>query len=173
MVCCRSYPRDEEADGFTKPFSESTAQVRHLAAQCSQPVLLSRVVVLQSIDEEVQELVRNAYARTVALVETHKEKVRALAEKLIEVETVNHDMLLSILGKRPFTSDAYMEFLKNSKSCEPWLLSCRCQSRVCRSVSDPLVCPDDKDQPKEEDSKPKKADKPAEPEASGPVLSPA
>ena len=38
-----------------------------------------------------------------------------LASKLIELENVNHDILLEILGPRPFASDAYTLWRKQSK----------------------------------------------------------
>jgi len=89
-----SYPRDEEGEVFTKPFSEQTAA---------------------AVDAEVQEIVRKAYARAQELIEQHKHLVEKLAEKLLEVETVNHDMLVEILGPRPYVNDSYAQFLKGLK----------------------------------------------------------
>ena len=40
-------------------------------------------------------------------VESYKEKVEALAKKLLEVETVSHDLIVNILGERPFANDQY------------------------------------------------------------------
>ena len=75
-----------EGEGFTKPFSEATAQ---------------------TIDEEVRLLISNAYERTSALIQQHSALVLALAESLIATETVNHDGLVQVLGPRPFVTDAY------------------------------------------------------------------
>ena len=89
-----SYHQDQAAEGaqFTKPFSEATAQ---------------------TIDEEVRLLVSNAYERTVTLVSQHADKVLQLAEKLLAVETINHDVLVQVLGPRPFISDAYSQWMKS------------------------------------------------------------
>lgn len=83
QVC---YAADGGENQFTKPFSESTAQ---------------------AIDEEVRALIATTYQRTLALLQLHRAKVAALASKLIELENVNHDVLLEVLGPRPFQSDAY------------------------------------------------------------------
>ena len=79
-----------DSEGFTKPFSEATAQ---------------------TIDEEVRALITSAYERTVALIEQHRHHVLALAERLIAAETVNHDALVAVLGPRPFVTDAYAQWM--------------------------------------------------------------
>jgi len=84
---------DDKSSQFTKPFSEATAQ---------------------AIDEEVRALIATTYARTLALLEKHRAQVAALAGKLIEIENVNHDILLEILGPRPFASDAYTSWRKQN-----------------------------------------------------------
>lgn len=86
-----------EQEGFTKPFSEATAQ---------------------TIDEEVRLLISGAYERTVSLIEEHRESVLALAEKLIATETVNHDVLVAVLGPRPFITDAYAQWMASGMSNE-------------------------------------------------------
>ena len=82
-----------EQPEFTRPFSEATAQ---------------------TIDEEVRELISNAYERTVQLVQQHAAQVLALAERLIASETVNHDGLVDVLGPRPFVNDAYSQWMIHS-----------------------------------------------------------
>ena len=54
------------------------------------------------IDEEVRELVDQAYKRTVALVKEKKEAVEALAQGLLEREVLQRHDLVKILGDRPF-----------------------------------------------------------------------
>ena len=88
-----SYAEDRSSAQFTKPFSEATAQ---------------------AIDEEVRQLIASTYTRTLALLEKHRAQVAALAGKLIELENVNHDILLQVLGPRPFASDAYTTWRKQS-----------------------------------------------------------
>jgi AFG3 family protein len=76
-----SYPNEE--GGFTKPYSNDTARV---------------------IDEEVRNMVGQAYARTIALLQEKKDLVAKLAEVLLDKEVVNAEDLESILGKRPYES---------------------------------------------------------------------
>jgi ATP-dependent Zn protease len=92
-----SFPRDEESDNFTKPFSELTAQ---------------------GIDEEANQMVAAAFLRTMTLLQEKKALVEALAIKLLDVESVNHDALVSILGPRPFISDVYATFLKHNEDAK-------------------------------------------------------
>ena len=67
--------------GFTKPYSEKTAEL---------------------IDSEAKELIDNAYARAKQLLSTHKEQHEQLAELLLEREVIFSDDLERILGKRPW-----------------------------------------------------------------------
>lgn len=82
-----------DPNSFHKTYSETTAQI---------------------IDEEISKLVEAAYQRTVALLTEKKALVKALADKLIELETINHDVIVSVLGPRPFMTDAYKEYMKHS-----------------------------------------------------------
>ena len=74
-----SFPSDDQQ--FQKPYSQDTARM---------------------IDEEVRELVDQAYKRTVALVKEKKEAVEALAQGLLEREVLQRHDLVKILGDRPF-----------------------------------------------------------------------
>lgn len=65
--------------GFTKPYSESTAQ---------------------KIDNEVSKLVEKAYDKTKNLLLKHRDKLDALAARLLEKEVVFQDDLEEIFGKR-------------------------------------------------------------------------
>eukprot|EP00462_Mataza_sp_D1_P019618 CAMPEP_0175136846 /NCGR_PEP_ID=MMETSP0087-20121206/9496_1 /TAXON_ID=136419 /ORGANISM="Unknown Unknown, Strain D1" /LENGTH=806 /DNA_ID=CAMNT_0016419635 /DNA_START=173 /DNA_END=2593 /DNA_ORIENTATION=+ len=89
-----NFSPDPNQQEFTKPYSEATAR---------------------AIDEEVAKTVKECYERTISLIEQHKSKVEALALKLLEVETVNHDIIVSILGDRPHSTDAYRLFIEHSK----------------------------------------------------------
>jgi len=66
-----------------------------------------------AIDQEVKAIVKDSYDKVLALLEEKRALVEALALKLIEIETVNHEQIVSILGPRPFASDVYQDFLKN------------------------------------------------------------
>jgi ATP-dependent metalloprotease FtsH len=67
--------------GFGKPYSEKTAQV---------------------IDEEVRNIVEEQYKRAVDLLTTHKEKLSALADLLLEKEVIFKQDLEQVFGPRPF-----------------------------------------------------------------------
>ncbi len=67
--------------GFTKPYSEKTAQI---------------------IDDEISELIKNQYKRAIQVLTENKEKLTELAELLLEKEVIFGDDLIRIFGKRPF-----------------------------------------------------------------------
>ncbi len=67
--------------GFTKPYSEKTAEL---------------------IDEEISKLVENQYQRVKELLMKNKDKLVKLAEKLLEKEVIFKEDLEEIFGKRPF-----------------------------------------------------------------------
>lgn len=67
--------------GFTKPYSEKTAQI---------------------IDEEVSKLIELAYVRAKDILTKNKDLLKLLAEKLLEKEVIFKEDLELIFGKRPF-----------------------------------------------------------------------
>ncbi len=67
--------------GFTKPYSERTAQ---------------------TIDEEVRELVEQAYRRAKQILHDNKENLETLSRLLLEKEVLFREDLEAIFGKRPF-----------------------------------------------------------------------
>ena len=86
-----SFPPKQEQQ-FSKPYSDTTANL---------------------IDEEARKLVDQAYTRTKALLEEHKETLALLAERLLERETVNQDDLVEVLGERPYLPEgSYKEYLE-------------------------------------------------------------
>lgn len=70
--------------GFTKPYSEETALV---------------------IDKEISLLVEEQYARAIKILEENKDKLTALADRLLEKEVIFKDDLERIFGKRPFEKE--------------------------------------------------------------------
>jgi cell division protease FtsH len=66
---------------FSKPYSENTAR---------------------TIDEEVKKMTDIAYAKTKQILQSNKEKLTTLAEKLLEKEVIFKEDLEDIFGKRPF-----------------------------------------------------------------------
>lgn len=67
--------------GFTKPYSEKTAQL---------------------IDEEVRSMIEGAYVRTKELVEERKGEIETVAKALLEKEILFRSDLEDLIGKRPF-----------------------------------------------------------------------
>lgn len=92
-----SFQPDQNEQQFTKPYSEHTAQV---------------------MDEEVKKQIDYCYKRTVEMVRQYKDKVGNLADKLLEIETVSHDVIVDILGERPYSTPAYAEFVLHAKARE-------------------------------------------------------
>jgi len=80
----RSY---KPPDGLAsqRPYSEATAEL---------------------VDEEVRVLVNEAYNRTLDLLTEKKELARALAEKLLEKETILRDDVVAVLGERQWQDGA-------------------------------------------------------------------
>ncbi len=75
------YDSSGQEYGFTKPYSEKTAEV---------------------IDEEISKLIEEQYQRAKDLLSKNKKKLIKLAERLLEKEVIFKEDLEEILGKRPF-----------------------------------------------------------------------
>ena len=67
--------------GFTKPYSEQTAEL---------------------IDKEISDIIEEQYQRAIALLNDNKEKLIELAEVLLKDEVIFKDNLETIFGKRPY-----------------------------------------------------------------------
>ena len=78
---------------FSKPYSEKTAE---------------------TIDEEVRNMVEEAYQRTLKILEENKDKLATLAEKLLEKEVIFRDDLEAIFGVSKFADE-----LKAEKKISP------------------------------------------------------
>ena len=70
--------------GFTKPYSELTAQ---------------------TIDEEISKIIEKQYQRAISILEKHKDKLIELAEILTEKEVIFEGDLIKIFGERPFSKE--------------------------------------------------------------------
>ncbi len=82
--------------GFTKPYSEQTAEL---------------------IDNEISNIIEEQYKRAVALLEANKDKLTELAEVLLEKEVIFKDNLEKIFGERTFVSErAITETQKNDEA---------------------------------------------------------
>jgi len=79
------YDSSGQESGFTKPYSEKTAEL---------------------IDAEISEIIEKQYVRALDLLESHKDKLTLLAEVLLKKEVIFRDDLESIFGKRPFQVEA-------------------------------------------------------------------
>ena len=67
--------------GFTKPYSEKTAEL---------------------IDKEISDIIEKQYQRAIELLENNKDKLTELAEVLLDKEVIFKDNLEKIFGKRPY-----------------------------------------------------------------------
>jgi cell division protease FtsH len=67
--------------GFTKPYSEQTAEL---------------------IDKEISDIIEKQYKRAIELLENNKDKLTELAEVLLDKEVIFKDNLEKIFGKRPY-----------------------------------------------------------------------
>lgn len=90
----------QENYGFTKPYSEKTAEL---------------------IDNEIKSIVEEQYQRAIKILQENKDKLDALANILLEKEVIFKDDLEKIFGKRkyePRESDLSTE-KKNTKTEKP------------------------------------------------------
>jgi cell division protease FtsH len=55
--------------------------------------------VAQIIDEEVKKIVDEAYQRALNVITEHREELERVAQRLIEVETIDHDEFLQLMGE--------------------------------------------------------------------------
>jgi cell division protease FtsH len=70
--------------GFTKPYSEETAQ---------------------KIDLEISKMIEEQYQRAIKLLQDNKDKLTELAERLLDKEVIFKDDLEKIFGRRPFEKE--------------------------------------------------------------------
>ena len=70
--------------GFTKPYSEKTAE---------------------TIDKEISSIIEKEYQRAIKLLENNRAKLVELAEVLLDKEVIFKDNLDKIFGKRPFDKE--------------------------------------------------------------------
>ena len=70
--------------GFTKPYSEQTAEL---------------------IDKEISDIIEKQYDRAVELLDANKDKLTRLAEVLLDKEVIFKDNLEKIFGKRPYDKE--------------------------------------------------------------------
>ena len=66
---------------FTKPYSDTTAQV---------------------IDKEISNIIEAQFKRAISLLKKHKKKLTELANYLLEKEVIFKEDLVRIFGERPF-----------------------------------------------------------------------
>ncbi len=84
--------------GFTKPYSEVTAQ---------------------TIDKEISNLIEGQYQRSITILKENKDKLTKLAERLLEKEVIFKDDLEEIFGKRPFEKETQSEVSQEGTEVTP------------------------------------------------------
>ena len=72
----------ENEYGFTKPYSEKTAEL---------------------IDEEISKMIEEQYQRAISILMKHKDKLTELATVLLDKEVIFKDNLQKIFGDRPYS----------------------------------------------------------------------
>lgn len=83
-----SYYDPQGNGGFTKPYSDATAQI---------------------IDEEVSKMIEGQYARALEVLAQNQDKLTLLANKLLESEVIFKEDLIAIFGKRTWDKDETTE----------------------------------------------------------------
>jgi cell division protease FtsH len=74
--------------GFTKPYSDTTAQV---------------------IDKEISNIIETQFKRAISLLKKHKKKLEELADYLLDKEVIFKEDLVRIFGDRPFDDKSALE----------------------------------------------------------------
>ncbi|GFZ45827.1 26S protease regulatory subunit 4 homolog [Saitozyma sp. JCM 24511] len=83
--------RDQQGEGFQKPFSEATAE---------------------ALDKAVKKMVTEAHRRTTELLTEKKAEVEKVAKLLLEREVITREDMRNLLGPRPFpTADEMDEYI--------------------------------------------------------------
>jgi len=85
------YSSGQSEYGFSKPYSEQTAEL---------------------IDNEISDIIETQYKRAIKLLEENKDKLTELAEVLLEKEVIFKDNLEKIFGKRPFGPEEVLDTQK-------------------------------------------------------------
>jgi len=62
--------------------------------------------IAQEIDGEVKRIIDEAYARAKNIIETHRDKLEMIAQKLLEYETLDGEQVREIVHKGTFTPHA-------------------------------------------------------------------
>ena len=88
------YDSSGQEAGFTKPYSEQTAEL---------------------IDKEISDIIEKQYQRAIVLLEKNKDKLTELAEVLLEKEVIFKDNLEKIFGERPFQKQIEHRLLQSNK----------------------------------------------------------
>jgi AFG3 family protein len=72
--------KDQQGEGFQKPFSEATAQ---------------------ALDKAVHKMVTEAHTKTTELLRSKKEEVEKVAKLLLDKEVITREDMRLLLGPRP------------------------------------------------------------------------
>ena len=89
------YDSSGQESGFTKPYSEQTAEL---------------------IDKEISDIIEKQYQRAIVLLENNRDKLTELAEVLLEKEVIFKDNLEKIFGERPFQKQIEERLIPSTKT---------------------------------------------------------
>ncbi|PJF31297.1 MAG: cell division protein FtsH [Candidatus Thermofonsia Clade 1 bacterium] len=60
--------------------------------------------IAEIIDEEVKKIVDEAYQRALAVLTEHREELERVAQRLMEVETIDYEEFMQLMGESPATN---------------------------------------------------------------------
>ena len=70
-----------------------------------------------AIDDEVSRIINQSYTACRKILESKQDKIKELAERLLEQETLSLPDIVEIMGERPFAmKESVVEYLKELKA---------------------------------------------------------
>ncbi len=125
-----SFYDSQGRDMFTKPYSDETARV---------------------IDEEVSKLIESQYQRAIQILSENKDKLTALATKLLTSEVIFKEDLEEIFGKRPWDTSEISHPSEPEQSAEESnLAEIKTEDKSAESIEDQIKSESDSDSSSDE-----------------------
>lgn len=110
-----SFYDSQGRDAFTKPYSEDTARI---------------------IDEEVSKLIETQYQRALKILSENKDKLTALADKLLDKEVIFKEDLEEIFGKRLWISEEEENMAVNTSPSEDSTINFSAEDKINDQITD-------------------------------------
>ncbi|MNY07775.1 ATP-dependent zinc metalloprotease FtsH [compost metagenome] len=110
-----SFYDSQGRDAFTKPYSDDTARI---------------------IDEEVSKLIEAQYQRALQILSENKDKLTALADKLLDKEVIFKEDLEEIFGKRLWSSEEEINSAVNTPPNDDTTIDFNPENPASNDISD-------------------------------------